>query len=199
VSAAPAEPGRPLRIERAQFLEEIRGALENGRGYAAGKIGNTERAILLYPLARERFREPLQIRAFELALGNHALRHSGVFPTEREFLLPFSQVYARAVARLDCIGLWPDRLAGDSQLAAGHGFGGHAIPFIDQEPDRSAPSEESRCYLRFLRGRHLLIVCPFAGLLRDRANREIFEAVWSKIGKPWFEPASVQALELPYG
>jgi hypothetical protein len=199
VSAAPAEAGPPLWIERTRFLEELRVGLENGCGYAAGKIGNTERAILLYPLVRERFREPLQIRAFELALANHALRHSGIFPTDHEFLLRFSQAYARAVTRLDCVGLWPDRQRSDLRLVARLGFRGHAIPFTDQEPDRSAPSDESRCYLPFLRGRHLLIVCPFAGLLRERATRETFEAVWSKTGKPWFEPASVQALEFPYG
>ena len=196
--ASPAAD-RPVWIERAQFLEELRSALQNSRGYAAGKIGNTERAVLMYPLVRERFQTPLQRRAFELALANHALRHSGVFPTDHEFLARFSGDYAPAVARLDCVGLWPDRLGQDFELVAGHGFRGHAIPFKDQEPDRSLPADDSRCYLPFLRGRHVLIVCPFAGLLRERATRETFEAVWRKTGKPWFEPASVQALELPYG
>ena len=199
MSATPATEGKPLPIERAQFLEELHDALQNGRGYAAGKIGNTERAVLLYPVVREQFQTPLQIRAFELTLANHALRHSGVFPTDHEFLGRFSGEYARTVSRLDCVGLWPDRLGDDVELVARHGFRGHTIPFVDQEPDRSSPSDDSRCYLPFLRGRRVLIVCPFAGLLRERATRETFEAVWSKTGKPWFEPASVQALELPYG
>lgn len=42
-------------------------------------------------------------------------------------------------------------------------------------------------------------MCPFAELLRERANRATFEAVWRKTGKPWFEPSSVEAVELPYG
>jgi hypothetical protein len=42
-------------------------------------------------------------------------------------------------------------------------------------------------------------VCPFAELLRARATPEIFEAVWRNTGKPWFAPASVEALEQPYG
>ena len=191
--------GRPLEIGRAQFLEELRVGLENRHGYAAGKVGNTERAVLLYPFVRERFLEPSQIRAFELALANQALRNGGVFPTDRDFLRRFSQAYGRAVTRLDCVGLVPDTHAADLRLVERHGFRGRAIPFTDQEPDRSAPSDESRCYLPFLRGRHLLIVSPFAGLLRERATRETFEAVWSKTGKSWFEPASVQALEFPYG
>jgi hypothetical protein len=199
MSANSVTASQPLRIERAQFLEAFHGALQNGRGYAAGKIGNTERAVLLYPLVRERFETPMQMRAYELTLANHVLRHSGVFPTDHEFLERFSREYAQAVTMLDCVGLWPDRLVEDIELVARHGFRGHAIPFIDQEPDRSFPSDDSRCYLPFLRGRHVLIVCPFAGLLRERATRETFEAVWIKTGKPWFGPASVQALELPYG
>lgn len=199
MSSTPATPAKPLLIERATFLEDLRDALENGCGYAAGKLGNTERAVLLYPFVRERFTAPLQIRAYELNLANQALRHSGVFPTDSEFLQRFSREYAQAVTRLDCVGLPRNRLVGDLELVARHGFRKHAIPSIDQEPDRSFPSDESRCYLPFLRGRHLLIVSPFAGFLRDRATRQTFEAVWSKSGKAWFEPASVQALEFPYG
>jgi hypothetical protein len=45
----------------------------------------------------------------------------------------------------------------------------------------------------------VLLVSPFASLLRERANRATFEAVWANIGKPWFEPATVEAVELPYG
>jgi hypothetical protein len=198
MSANPAS-ARPTLIEREQFLAELEGALLGRRGYAAGKIGNTERAVLLYPLVRERFQTPVQIRAYELSLANHVLRHSGVFPTDHEFLARFSRAYFDAVTKLDCVGLWPDRLTEDSELVARRGFRGHAIPFTDQEPDRSFPSDDSRCYLPFLRGRRVLIVCPFAGLLCERATRETFEAVWSKTGKPWFEPASVQALEFPYG
>jgi hypothetical protein len=41
---------------------------------------------------------------------------------------------------------------------------------------------------------------PFDSLLlRDRAEQGIFEGVWSKIGKEWFYPGSVEALEFPYG
>jgi hypothetical protein len=49
------------------------------------------------------------------------------------------------------------------------------------------------------RGRKLLLVSPFARLLQERATGSTFEAVWTKTGKRWFEPASVEALEFPYG
>jgi hypothetical protein len=188
----------PLAIDRTQFLGDLRAALETGRGYAAGKIGNTEHMVLLYPLARERL-GPVQLRAFEVALGNQTLRHSGIFPTDNAFLGRFAETYAVAVARLDCVGLWPGRLDSDPVLLARHGFRGCTIPFAEQEPDRSTPADESRCYLPFFRGRRLLIVSPFAELLCERADRETFERVWSKTGKPWFAPADVHALTLPYG
>ena len=95
MSANPAT-ARPPLIEREQFLGELEAALLNGRGYAAGKIGNTERAVLLYPLVRERFQTPVQIQAYELTLANHVLRHSGVFPTDHEFLGRFSRAYSDA-------------------------------------------------------------------------------------------------------
>jgi hypothetical protein len=196
MSATRAQVGR---IDRAQFLEGIRSALAEGRGYAAGKIGNSERALLRYPLVRERFGGQVQQRAFELTLANQALRHGGVFPTGGEFLERFGRVYAGAIAQLDCVGLNPDSFTADAELVARHGFRGGTIVFMEHEPDRSSPSDDARCYLPFLRGRDLLLVSPFAGLLRERATRETFEAVWSKTGKRWFEPASVQALELPYG
>jgi hypothetical protein len=73
------------------------------------------------------------------------------------------------------------------------------VRWDDQHPDRSCPSDDARCYLPHFRDRKLLLVCPFANLLRDRANQRTFEAVWSKTGKPWFHPAAVEAVELPYG
>ena len=45
----------------------------------------------------------------------------------------------------------------------------------------------------------MLILSPFAGLLCERANRGDYEAAWAKIGKRWFEPASVEVIEFPYG
>ena len=71
--------------------------------------------------------------------------------------------------------------------------------YQDFVPDRSVPNDDSRCYLSHLAGRRVLLVCPFAELLQARANQATFEAVWVKTGKPWFRPAAVEALELPYG
>ena len=182
---------------REQLIDELRSALEERRGFAAGKLGNTEQAILRYPLVLRQGLDPAAIRAYDVFLANSVSRHSGIFPTSPAFLRRFVDLYVEAVASLDSIGVlsWP----GDADLLAEHRFAGRPIDFLDQEPDRSVPADQSRCYLPLFRGKRLLLVCPFAEVLRDRANRETFEAVWGGIGKPWFEPASVDALEFPYG
>ena len=68
--------------------------------------------------------------------------------------------------------------------------------FQDQEPPRSADAAD---WLDHLRGRRVLIVCPYADLLRDRARADVYEAVWAAAGKRWFDPAAVESLEIPYG
>ena len=70
---------------------------------------------------------------------------------------------------------------------------------LDAEPDRSIPDRPEHCFLPALQGRRVLIVCPFAQLLAERAERATFEAVWARTGKRWLEPATVDALEFPYG
>jgi hypothetical protein len=181
------------------FIAELREALEAGRGYAAGKIGNTERSLLLYPLVIDQLGDPGRRRAFELALSWKLGRHGGVFPTRPEFVRTFAPAYAAAVKQLDCLGLFAEDWDQNEALLRFHGYAGRTLNYRDQEPDRSRPNDEGQCYLPLFRGRKVLLVCPFAELLRARATRETFEAVWAKTGKPWFEPAAVEAVELPYG
>ena len=181
------------------FIADLGDALERGRGYAAGKLGHTERAFLDYPLALEREQDEVRVRALTLALGHRALRHGGVFPSERAFLAEFAHLYGEAVAGLDCLGVIPGLWRGDEPLVRSYGFDGRAVDYLDQEPDRSVPNDDGRCYLPLLRGRRVLLVSPFAELLRERATAATFEDVWRKTGKRWFEPAAVEAVELPYG
>jgi hypothetical protein len=189
---------RPL-LTREAFVADLRDALRERRGYAAGKLGGTERALLRYPLVLERERDARRVRAFETALCYVARSQAGVFPSEPAFVRQFAASFAEAVHKLDCIGVFPAAKAVNDEVFRYHGFEGAPIDFLDQEPDRSLPNDERRCYLPLFAGRRLLLVCPFAELLRERATRETFEAVWRKTGKPWFEPGAIDALELPYG
>jgi hypothetical protein len=190
--------GHTLDSRRA-FCEAVRRATLAGDGYAAGKLGVTERALLYHPLLLDRERDPRRIRAFEQVLAFKAGRQSGVFPTAPKFLRDFSRWYSEQVEQLDCIGLMADSPRTLSQLFDSYRFAARLVYYKDQEPDRSIPADESSCYLPHFRGRRLLLVCPFAELLCSRANQQTFEAVWAKTGKCWFEPRSVNALEFPYG
>jgi hypothetical protein len=186
-------------VTRERFIESLRGALAERAGFAAAKLGETERALLQYPLVLQREADPLRVRAFELVLAHKSLPHSGIFPATPEFLREFAAVYAEAVRALDSVGVIREHWPSDDELFRHHGLRGEPIDYLDHEPDRSRPADEARCWLPLLRGRRVLLVCPFAELLRERATRETFEAVWSKTGKPWFEPAHVDAVEFPYG
>jgi hypothetical protein len=186
-------------LTRRQLADRIGAAIESGTGYAAGKISETERTLLRYPMLLAGGISGLQLTAFEQLLKWQGLRNAGVFPADPSFYREYADVYARCVHELDCIGVGPHALRPSAEIIRFHGFRGEVIRYHDQEPDRSVPADDANCYLPHLEGRRLLLVCPFADALRARANKETFEAVWAKTGKRWFAPAAVEALEFPYG
>ena len=141
----------------------------------------------------------LRLAAFEAALLHRGLRHGGIFPADRDFYRRFTSRYVDEVRALDCLGLMPVTWGAAAPIVRSHGLEADLIDFLDQEPDRSAPADDGRCYLPHFEGRRLLLVSPFAELLRQRATTATFEAVWAKTGKRWPAPAAVDALELPYG
>lgn len=184
---------------RDAFLRQVTTAVRRQTPYAAGKIGTSEKTWMYYPVALARGMAPRQRVAFEASLKFHALHQSGVFPDDPAFLLEFARVYVEAVRTLDCLGLFLDRPAIEEAVVRFHGLDQMFVRFEHQEPDRSVPDDPSNCYLPALEGRRLLLVSPFADLLQTRATRGTFEAVWSRTGKRWFAPASVDSLEFPYG
>jgi hypothetical protein len=191
------ELGRPL-LGRRGFVEAVTDATANGRPYAAGKIGHTEQALLHYPLVLERETNPRRLRAFEVSVIARASQLGGVFPADRDAVRDFSLRLASELRELDSLGLFGETWASDLELVRAHRYQGEVVYYLDQEPHRGLPADDSLCYLPAFRGRRLLLVSAAAELLRERANAETYEAVWSKIGKRWFEPASVDALPIPY-
>ena len=192
------ELGRPL-IDKRRFVEDVSAAVRDGLPYAAGKLGHSEQALLSYPLLLEAETDPRRIRAFEVSLGPRALKHAGVFPASSGFHREFAERFALDLRELDCLGLFDPGLRTQLRIIRGHRFEGDLIEFTDQEPDQSVPADDSNCYLPSFRGSRILLVGPFADVLAERANRETYEAVWSKIGKRWFEPATVESVTFPYG
>jgi hypothetical protein len=190
----------PVPTPRARFLSALGVACDQRRPFAAGKLGVTERSILSYPLVLEQQPDDRSRRAFELLMRYRALRAAGIFPAEKAFHREWAPFYASQVAALDSIGFELSRRAETALLLSRHGIDNdRLIEHKHQQPDRSTPSEPEHCYLQFLAGRDVLLVCPFAEFLAQRADRDTFERVWAKTGKRWFGPRTVQALELPYG
>lgn len=180
------------------FAASLANALGPPRaGFAAGKLGFSEQYWLNYPKILSAHGDSRAARAYELGLRTHMERQSGIYPATPAFAGEFVARYAADLRTLDVIGLFGTSL--EPVLIRHHALKGALIPFKAMEPDRAAPADDAACYLPLFRGLRVLIVAPFADLLRERANQETFERVWSRTGKRWFGPSAVMSLEFPYG
>lgn len=186
----------PELISKEQLVADLGSAIASGRSWAGGKIGFSEQHWLTYPMFLTGMPERRKVRAFETMLWHVFEREAGVYPSDPRFARAFVAQYADDLRQLDCLGLFG--APGEAALIRHHGLSCRFVAFKDMEPDRSSPADESRCYLPHFRGRRLLLVAPFADLLRQRAERDTFEKVWARTGKPWFHPSSVLAVEFPY-
>lgn len=166
-------------------------------GFAAGKIGFSEQYWLNYPSVLAAATDARAVRAYELGLRTHLERQAGIYPPTPSFAREFVARFASDLRTLDVIGTFGTRIEG--QLVRTHRLPGMLIPYKAMEPDRSVPADDAACYLPLLRGARILIVAPFADLLRERANERTFERIWSRTGKRWFHPAHVESVEFPYG
>jgi len=187
-------------VSRQTFIADIRNALAERRGFAAGKIGVTASARMYYDIFLSKRRSPEEVADYEEKLRFSVLKQEGLFPGTTAFLRDYNVSYIQHVRNLDSFGVCHDASAGRLlKIIKHYGFTSKFIYYPLQEVDRSIPSNEANCYLPLFRNKRVLIVCPFAGYLRERATKETYERVWSNIGKPWFYPASVDAIEFPYG
>lgn len=184
-------------MSRRKFLKEFTAAVREGKPYAAGRIGISEEFWMYLPVLRAEKPHPTQMRVFEKHLYHHSAPH-GIFPVQTDFLLEYADYYAGHVRNIDCLGLILDAVLGP-KIIDFHQFTNNLIYFKDQIYDKSSPADPGNCYLNALQGKKLLILCPFAGLLKERATEQTFEGVWRKTGRKWFHPRSVEALEIPYG
>lgn len=186
----------PARSAKAALIAQLRTALDSGRGFAAAKFGISEQFLLNQPLISVAA-TGRQRAAYDAVLRNHCRRKMGVFPDDPGFIAAFTARFAEDLRSLDAVCLMQSVV--EPALYRHYRL---AMPVYDAfalEPDRSTPHEASQCYLPLLTGKRILLVTPFAELLRERATRQTYERVWSKIGKPWFAPRSVDAVEFPYG
>lgn len=191
-----------LLIDKVEFIADVKKAIEENHGYAAGRFGMSQKHWMYYPiLANRKAANPKVLKLFEKRLSFHGLTQEGVFPANPDFYLHYNDFYMEHVRNLDCIGLYLNDwdMAMEKPIIDFYQLQNKFIYYAEQQPDRSIDGGERHCYLPYFRDKRILIICPFATLLMDRAKQEIFEGVWSNLNKKWFYPQSVAALEFPYG
>lgn len=190
-------PGRHV-LSRKEFILELKDAIEHNHPFAAGRTGISEQFWMYYPLILKEAKSKAAIRVFERHLRFHGYWQAGIFPAHPEFFLEYNDFYIHHIRTMDCLGLILEPIMGPKIIRT-YDLSCRLLYFQDLVPDKSMPDDPDNCYLQYFKGKNILLICPFARVLKSRATREIFEGVWSKTGKRWFFPKSVEALEFPYG
>lgn len=188
------------RVPKGVFIAKLKTALEQRQGFAAGKIGYTEAQLLRWLMQREQKILTRKLHILEVWVKKNALEYAGLFPPDVSFYAEYARLFLAAVRELDVMGLWGKGYGeNEFQLINYFGLENMVTRFQNLHPDRSIPDDPTQCYLPMFRGKRILIVNPFGNLLAARATRKVFEGVWSSSGKKFFDPASVEGLEFPYG
>ena len=186
-------------VKKTALIEAIAAALRLRVGLSVGKLGHSEQLVLLFSQTIRRKVRAIKSQAIPplyLALKYHSERQTGIFPTDIQFLTQYADFYAEQVCDADFLGLFGS--PNESMLVRDLPLGAKFLHYTDTEPDRSSPYEKMQCYLPYLRDKKVLLIAPFASFAKQRACKEIFEAVWKNIDCPWFEPQSIEAIDIPY-
>lgn len=186
-----------MKISRQEFIQSVTKHIADGQPYAAAKFSHSDQQLLFFPILRPAIKTPRQLIACLAHLKFHGEKQSGIFPITESFLTEYCQFYGSHLRNIDVVGLLG--LSGERELIEFWQPKGQLIDSLDQEPDRSIPSSEENCYLPSFRGKRVVIVSPFAKIICERGNKEIFEAVWRKTGKRWFYPSVLLPLTIPLG
>lgn len=190
-------PASELEVLKSELIGDIDFALRKKSGLAVGKIGFSEQSWLYYPILLTKKPNLAQDRSYQLLRKYHCERHSGIFPADAEFIDQFTGRYVEQFQMLDYLGVFGAKQEGE--IIQHYRITAKIIPYRGIRPDRSMPSRPDHCYLPLFKDRRLLLIAPFANLLKERARPETFQAVWARSGKTWFSPSAVTAIEIPYG
>jgi hypothetical protein len=190
---------RSMSISKEEYINDIKSAVECSCGYAAAKIGASQKCWMYYEIFLSKHSRLEDIRDYETQLVFHCLKQEGLFPESPAFYLNYNRFYIQHARNLDCLGVTYRQPTQEIEIIKHYNLKSKLIYYPLQEPDKSIPSNEANCYLPLFRDKRILLICPFADFLRQRASKEIYENVWSKTGKKWFYPKEVDAVEFPYG
>lgn len=183
-------------ITRKHYLHDLKSAILNNIPYAMGKQG-TELLFLYYKPFRVQAKK-CDIEKYEENMSKKIVKQIGIYPADSNFimekLIPF---YVAHMKNINCLG--STYYTNEELVFNYYKVQNNLIHYTKQEPDKSIPYREVNCFFPYFKNKRLLIVCPFSQVLKERATKEIYEAVWKKIGRKWFYPASVESVEFPYG
>lgn len=185
-------------VSKKEFVNDLGTAIQTKTPYATGKIGYSEQHWMYYEILIGKEKDINKIKGFEKDLSFHGLKQEGVFPGNPDFYLEFNKFYVTHVKNIDCLGIcyrpW------EREIFEYYELKNKKIHYPHQQTVNYDPTEEKICYLPYFENKRILIVCPFAGILKQRATKEIYEGIWSNTEKKrWFYPKVVEALEFPYG
>ena len=183
---------------RQGFLADLRTAIERHVPYAAGGFGMAESHWMYYPLFLAEHPGRTKLRVFQRLLIYHGWSQAGIFPAQPDFFLRYNEFYLEQARRIDWLGLILEPVM-EPKIVHHYALGNKLIYHLDLIPGKTIPDDPGNCYVPYFRDKKILIVCPFGEFLKARATQEVFEGVWAKTGKKWFYPASIDAIEFPYG
>ena len=177
------------------FYLKLRYALDEKTGFSAGKLGYSEQAFLHFPELFESAKSYSSKLALTSWIRVHAHRQSGAFPKDSQFLKMFCEKFRSYVEYVDFLAIAQGWESDDLHVAIRYS---KKLNFLDLEPNRSSPYDRDNCYLPLLEGKKLLIINSIGDILQERANKEMFEAVWANIRLPWFYPRNVTSVTFPF-
>ena len=179
---------------RNDLLRDIKYATNQSKPFALAKIGSSEQLMIRYNMLESNKKHSTIVTR---NLIECFTRNAGLFPSNIKFISDYSSYFTDHTKNLDYVGIF--YYPGEKSLIE-HLDSNQKYCYKDiQQPDRSVPANNEKCYLQLFRGKKILIINPFGGFLASRADKEIFENTWQNINKKWFYPQSVSFVEYPYG
>ncbi len=178
--------GAPLAVDACNMW--LKDALENGRAFAAGKIGDIELMALGWHLRIRRFyKYTWQPPTFgELQLHSNA----GVFPRDETIFHRFSDRFLDALQKLDLAAVWFN--PGENEILQRFAPDVTRTQMAGLEPWFSPSNPWSAA----LAGKRVLVIHPFTQTIKEQFQRR--EQVWA--GMPKVLPAfKLRLLRSPYG
>ena len=93
-------------------------------------------------------------KSFERELHYHDLALEGIFASNLDFYLDFNRFYVEQVRKLDCLGIFFEQPPIQLEILKYYKLKTKIIHHVNQEPDRSSPSNERDCYLQYSRNKN---------------------------------------------